>query len=191
MEEFQLFLRMLLSILFLSTSVSKFRKIEEHIVIIKEYRIIPLRWSRGLGWFEVMCEFAVGFCLLVGFWIDVTFMTAALLLFIYSVAVSVNLLRGRDFISCGCGGIAGDQALSWKLVLRNIFLIAVVFWLFLFGASLGRITNVFSHPESFFSFRVTFIIIMSAIVTLIGTLIVQFIKMNQSMNNLLNEGRIE
>jgi len=37
----------------------------------------------------------------------------------YGAAITVNLLRGRSWIDCGCGG--GEQ-LSWSLVVRNLVL---------------------------------------------------------------------
>jgi hypothetical protein len=40
----------------------------------------------------------------------------------------VNLLRGRDHISCGCGGASGDQTLSWALVARNLAFAGLVAW---------------------------------------------------------------
>ncbi|HEX5789044.1 MAG TPA: MauE/DoxX family redox-associated membrane protein [Woeseiaceae bacterium] len=48
------------------------------------------------------------------------------LLTAYTLAIAVNLLRGRRYISCGCG-LAGGGAeyLSWGLVLRNAFLVGV------------------------------------------------------------------
>ncbi|MGO4119283.1 MauE/DoxX family redox-associated membrane protein, partial [Rhizobium ruizarguesonis] len=50
-------------------------------------------------------------------------LTAFTLLVVYSVAITINLVRGRNEISCGCGGVLGTHNLSWKLVIRNIFLL--------------------------------------------------------------------
>ncbi|MBM3394100.1 MAG: methylamine utilization protein MauE [Betaproteobacteria bacterium] len=47
---------------------------------------------------------------------------AAILMAAYAIAIAVNLLRGRSYIDCGCGGTA--HPLSWGLVLRNIVLAA-------------------------------------------------------------------
>lgn len=49
------------------------------------------------------------------------------LLAAYTLAIAINLLRGRIHIDCGCGmaSSAGrDQQLSWGLVARNCILIA-------------------------------------------------------------------
>jgi hypothetical protein len=49
-------------------------------------------------------------------------MLAGTLFGVYSVAIAINLMRGRDRIDCGCGGLG--QELSWFLVGRNLLLIA-------------------------------------------------------------------
>lgn len=54
------------------------------------------------------------------------------LLALYALAMSVNLLRGRRDIDCGCTGPAIRQTLTGWLVLRNAVLVAVA----LVGASL-------------------------------------------------------
>ena len=47
---------------------------------------------------------------------------AAVLFLIYGAAIAINLLRGRSYIDCGCGGAA--HPLSWGLVVRNAVLAA-------------------------------------------------------------------
>jgi|SRR5690242_8254429 hypothetical protein len=44
----------------------------------------------------------------------------------FAVGMSVNLLRGRTHISCGCG-ILGKNTISWRLVFRNIALAGIAF----------------------------------------------------------------
>ena len=51
---------------------------------------------------------------------------AIALLSIVTTAVATNLLRGKDDIGCGCGGIEDEQKISWALVLRNLFLIGLL-----------------------------------------------------------------
>jgi hypothetical protein len=50
------------------------------------------------------------------------------MLVIYGLAMTVNLLRGRQSIDCGCG--AQSQQLSWALVFRNALLALLAFWAF-------------------------------------------------------------
>jgi hypothetical protein len=44
----------------------------------------------------------------------------------FAASMSVNLPRGRSHISCGCG-IVGKNAISWRLVFRNIALTGIAF----------------------------------------------------------------
>ena len=58
-----------------------------------------------------------------------TAFASAALLTAYTVAIAINVLRGRIHIDCGCGmtSSAGrDQQLSWGLVVRNLLLIIAV-----------------------------------------------------------------
>lgn len=48
------------------------------------------------------------------------------LLFSFGVVVSLNLLRGRRDISCGCFGRSTKAGLSWFLVFRNLALICLL-----------------------------------------------------------------
>jgi len=47
------------------------------------------------------------------------------LLVLYTVAIAVALSRGRRDVACGCGGPAGELALSGGLVVRNAILLLV------------------------------------------------------------------
>ena len=51
---------------------------------------------------------------------------STILLAAYTAAIAINVVRGRVHIDCGCGmaSSAGrDQTVSWRLVVRNAFLI--------------------------------------------------------------------
>ena len=50
---------------------------------------------------------------------------AAILLGLFSVAIGINLARGRSHIDCGCFQSALRQQLSISLLVRNGFLIAL------------------------------------------------------------------
>lgn len=72
----------------------------------------------ALPWFEV----SVGWCLLVGLEPAVAASTAGLSIVIFSTAIAVNLLRGRQ-IECGCFGSLNDSHLTWLSVGRNVALL--------------------------------------------------------------------
>jgi len=89
---------------------------------LAEYQILPARWSRVatvlIGLLEAIAIFAVIFPA----WRPMGAVLAATLFVLYSTAMAVNLVRGRDHIDCGCGG--AGQPLSWFLVGRNLLLVA-------------------------------------------------------------------
>ncbi|TCP58993.1 methylamine utilization protein MauE [Tumebacillus sp. BK434] len=137
MEELILFWRIILAVLFLSSAVSKLQKMPEHFAILQDYQILPASAVRPFGWLEVGAELLVGSLLVLGWLQPLTAWVTAGLLLMYSAAVAINLLRGRREISCGCGGVAGNHQLSWKLVARNVLLMLVCGFLAQYTATYG------------------------------------------------------
>ena len=68
-----------------------------------------------------MFESYVFFLILMPFTRTLAAVLVAGLLTSYTVAMAMNILRGRDNIDCGCGG--QQQILSYWLLLRNAALI--------------------------------------------------------------------
>ena len=123
--ELELFIRICMAIIFLSSSISKYNTLEKHIGIIENYKVLPPHWSRVLGKLDILVEFSIGTLLLLGLFQFLSGLIAGSLLLIYTVAIVINILRGRTEISCGCGGVLGNHNLSWKLVIRNIALVSI------------------------------------------------------------------
>lgn len=128
MEELSLYLRLLLAGLFLSAGLEKLRAMERHKSIVRDYRLLPERWVGSFAVAEVWGELALGCLLAAGLFVRFSLVAAVVMFGIYSVAIGVNLLRGRREISCGCGGVAGDQPISRWLVLRNLLLMTAAAW---------------------------------------------------------------
>ena len=113
-------------LMFLLASVHKFRALDEFRAVLTDYRVMPrfvvpvaaaalplLEAGLGLAWLFSSMEL----------WLPTT-----ALLVLYTASISINLMRGRVHISCGCGFGAStktDEALSWGLVIRNVILISV------------------------------------------------------------------
>jgi hypothetical protein len=91
---------------------------------IDDYRLLPEgmgAWiARPLAAFEI----ALALLLLLPFSRAPALVFAAVLLGGYGLAITVNLLRGRRDIDCGCGGPGQSQRLSVALPLRNFLLVA-------------------------------------------------------------------
>ena len=86
------------------------------------YRIVPAGLldpiAKAVPWMEI----AIAAALLVPMSRVGALFAAAVLFLIYGAAIAINLLRGRSYIDCGCGGAA--HPLSWGLVVRNAVLAA-------------------------------------------------------------------
>jgi Methylamine utilisation protein MauE len=63
-------------------------------------------------------ELVIGAAIIAGVAMPQAASAVTVLLVGFAVAVTVNLLRGRD-IDCGCSGAAGGVRISWRLVARN------------------------------------------------------------------------
>ncbi|GEC91227.1 MauE/DoxX family redox-associated membrane protein [Brevibacillus brevis] len=145
MEELGLLFRLVLAFLFLSTFVSKISDISTHLSIVRAYQIIPYSWSKSFTYLDLGLQATVAIFLLLGFFTTLGLSLAILLLGAYTLAISINLARGRKKISCGCGGMAGNHFLSWKLVLRNLVFISLAVYV---GQWSGSWASVDHYLES-------------------------------------------
>jgi hypothetical protein len=89
---------------------------------VRDYRVLPAAIDTTVSGAIVGAEAAVPVMLLIPGQAIYGAVLAMALLAVYAMAMTINLLRGRRHIRCGCG--AAPQPLSWSLVVRNAFLIA-------------------------------------------------------------------
>ena len=101
----------------------KLRGLGGFLGILADYRLLPGWLLRPAALAIALCEGALAGIWLVSPWFaEATILAGvgtALVMAAYGGAIAVNLLRGRSWIDCGCGG--GEQ-LSWMLVVRNLAL---------------------------------------------------------------------
>ncbi|MBO1628368.1 MauE/DoxX family redox-associated membrane protein [Bacillus arachidis] len=117
--------------IFVTSSLSKFLKFEQHYVTVHAYNIVPESTSRLFAWFDSIIELVIGICLLIGFALKINLIFSMFLLLIYTLAITINLFRGRTNIDCGCGGVVGDGKISNKLVFRNVIMITILITIWL------------------------------------------------------------
>ncbi|WP_052699347.1 MauE/DoxX family redox-associated membrane protein [Hyphomicrobium sp. 99] len=121
----ELFLRILLAIIFAGAAVSKLRNIGEFHGVVRNFKLLPEAldgiFASSLPWVEL----AIAGFLLVGSGLHrYAGAAAGLLLFVFAIAMAVNIVRGRREIDCGCFRDGLRQELSWLLVARNVVLAA-------------------------------------------------------------------
>jgi methylamine utilization protein MauE len=113
--------RFALGALFVAGAVDKLKDVGAFERALAGYRLVPETFERAAAWAIAAVEVPIG----IGAFAQqpAALLAAVALLAVYAAAIGVNLVRGRRFIDCGCGGAA--QPLSGGLVVRNVALIAV------------------------------------------------------------------
>lgn len=99
--------------------------------VLDAYQLLPDQLVRPASRLVPLLEFAAGASLLAMPNSGIPLITAIGLWALYGAAISINLLRGRTQLECGCGGVAADQTIRWTLVVRNIVLAGFTGLLFL------------------------------------------------------------
>jgi uncharacterized membrane protein len=118
--------RGLVALVFLVACAHKLRAPRAFAETLHGYALLPDAFTTWFAAPIVLAELAVGVGLLVpALQRDATAGAIALLL-VYAAGISINLMRGRRDIDCGCAGPGGRQSLSGWLVLRNLLLAAVL-----------------------------------------------------------------
>lgn len=84
------------------------------------YRLVPAPALDAAAKLVPIAEAALGVGLLIPVTRTAALIGSAALFLLYAAAIAVNLLRGRSYIDCGCGG--ASHPLSWGLVVRNAVL---------------------------------------------------------------------
>ncbi|MEJ2330410.1 MAG: MauE/DoxX family redox-associated membrane protein [Gammaproteobacteria bacterium] len=111
-------------LMFLLAAVHKLSATGQFRAVLADYRVMPASVVPFVAMLLPLNEIALGVAWLFSS-IEVWLPTAGLLA-LYTAGITINLLRGRVHISCGCGfgrSASADDALSWGLVLRNVVLI--------------------------------------------------------------------
>ena len=86
---------------------------------VSGYRLLPHMLEKPVSRIVPFAEIAIALSLLLFSASALPVLAALFLWIVYGGAIAINLLRGRDELECGCGGISADQKIRWGLVSRN------------------------------------------------------------------------
>lgn len=89
--------------------------------VIYAYDVLPRFMVPLFSYTLPILELVTGIALVLQFLTPVTELTAAAIFLTFVFAISINLLRGRNEVSCGCFAGRADN-ISWNLVGRNLAL---------------------------------------------------------------------
>ncbi|MNC26929.1 Methylamine utilization protein MauE [compost metagenome] len=143
MDSLALGFRLLVAVMFLTSFLEKIRNYNLHLFILKDYKIIPHKLVNLFGALDVIAQILIALSFILGVWIYAGYVTSSILLFTYAIAISINLLRGRNNISCGCGGLVGNHQISWWLVFRNLLIVSMLILLCYLPNELGNSYYIF------------------------------------------------
>ena len=111
----------LLAVVFGLSAAGKLRAWDAFVGIVENYRILPHIVVRPVARTLPLAELAVAVGVLFAGTRRYAAIAAIVLLAVFTIAITVNLARGRRHIDCGCFGFgpSSRQTLSWWLVARN------------------------------------------------------------------------
>lgn len=119
----------LLAVLFFSAGVAKIKAVDTLEGVIGNFRLLPKGLVRPIALVLPPVEIAITAALLLPATRAFGAVGAAGLLLVFTIAIAINLVRGRREIDCGCFSSELKQNLSAGLVARNVLLATCAFWL--------------------------------------------------------------
>ena len=123
--------RFFLALIFIVAGASKLLQTEEFERAVSNYQLLPRRFSRLVAVWLPRAELGAGLLLALGVALLPIAFLIALLLLVFSVAVGVNLVRGRE-MSCNCFGASTPEKMTWHTVGRNFALMGITLSIVLF-----------------------------------------------------------
>jgi hypothetical protein len=124
-EILALFCSMFVAVIFLTSGVTKLADKERFVAVVRDFALLPDLAVTFVGTVLPYLEILIAMTLLLDVYRGAFLAVAIVLLTSFTVAVSINLLRGRGYISCGCFGVHENSPLTWFLVGRNLLLIGI------------------------------------------------------------------
>jgi len=109
--------RIVIAVTFIRAGVTKLMDLADFRLAITNYDIVPAGMVKIVALAVPAMEVTAGILLLFGVVPGAVAALLAALLTAFSVALIINLARGREF-DCGCGGTA-PQVISWRHVIKN------------------------------------------------------------------------
>lgn len=134
-------IRIIISVIFISSSITKIFNMTSHIAKVRQYKIIPNKVVKTFSILETIIELIASILLIIGLYFKLSAFILIFLLVVYTIAISINLIRGNINFDCGCGGIVGNHQLSWKLVMRNLLLGYLLYLIVVYNPYIATIDN--------------------------------------------------
>jgi len=161
------------AVLFLVAGMHKIANVNQFRANLSAYKILPGKLispvTRVLPVFEIL----LGLIWAANLFQTLSAVLTALILSSYTMAIGINLARGRNYIDCGCGFSSSTrtegQQLSTGLLLRNIALIVT--------AGIAGITST----DRLLGYMDYFSIVIASIIVVLAYMAFNQLLMNDSI----------
>jgi uncharacterized membrane protein YphA (DoxX/SURF4 family) len=120
-----------LAAIFLSAAWHKWSNRERFESTVRAYALLDPRVVPAVARLLPWAEAATALCFLNGASQRIAVLVSGAVLATYTLAIAINLARGRRHIDCGCFASASEVPLSTGLLVRNLTLMAASFTLLL------------------------------------------------------------
>ena len=122
-----LFLRVIIGIVFLISSIGKIIDHKKFIQIVINYEILSPSLSLLYGFFLPYIELIIAIMIILGLFVDAAGYVGILMILSFIYAVSVNVVRGRKNLDCGCFGKFLERKLGLPTLLDDIVILLLSF----------------------------------------------------------------
>lgn len=139
--------RLVLGTVFFVSSVAKVRAPGHFAYTINSFKLIPKTWAKPAGQIIMVIEAVAAFFLLLGLKSRVIAALSIMLLAIFILVISFNLVHGRRNLECGCFGANHKQRIGVRLIVQDLLLITIALYLLLFGGGFLSLDNHLSSIQ--------------------------------------------
>src|SRR5699024_3974354 len=175
MDQLILFLSWFIGFIFISASYRHSINKTDFKIAIEEYGLLPQKYINGSLYIIMFIEYGIGLFMFLGIFLRITYSLGFLLVFLFTIAILINLFRNNSNIDCGCGGVLGTHKISWRLVGRNCFILIIISYLFVTNNIYGGLLEIISGNYNAINIYL-FLVVKSLIA--IFTLYLTFTKIN-------------
>ena len=145
-----LLLQISLGIIFLTSAISKFSDLRAHRIKVKNYNILPVTLVKIFSKVDPILELIGSLLLIMNIYYPIGAGILCVLTFSYTIAISINIVRGNTDIDCGCGGLIGSHKLSNALIVRNISIITLLLFIIVPVGLIDLRRDQLSYGEVYF-----------------------------------------
>jgi hypothetical protein len=145
----QVVVQLAIGFVFLLSTAGKLRNPRSFIEGVVDYRVLPASLALFFGMLVIPLEFWLALAHLTGWTLNLAVPIGLILLVVFAVAITVNLLRGR-ILPCHCFGASRGESISRRSIGRVLLLASGEAFLIPERSFLSRQSISFPASTSFF-----------------------------------------